>query len=75
MKHNVCLIEYEKQYGRLKKYTEKKVALFDGDTISEEEVNKAIMEDDAYHRDIIFCSKEQYLSVFSSMIGKKKENE
>ena len=73
MKHNVCLIEYEKEYGVFKKHTEKMVALFDGNTIKEEDVMKVIKEDDNYHPDIIFCSKKQYLSVFASMMGKKKE--
>lgn len=73
MKHNVSLIEYEKQYGGFKKHTETQVALFDDRKMSEEDVWKAIQENDEYHPDIIFCSKAQYLSVFASLIEKNKK--
>lgn len=67
---SIMRIDYTQPCGP---YNEARVALFDIHNISEAAARRCIFAGE-YNKNIIDCTKEQYESVFSSMLDKKGES-
>ena len=62
---NVRMVEYTVVVGNHKG---EMVAMYDGDKVPLNVVHELIKNNMTYHSHIIFCTKQQYLNVFESMI-------
>jgi len=62
---NIKMIEYTYRIGG---HEEEMIAMYDGDKVPLDLVHQMIKYNMTYHSHVIFCTKEQYLNVFESMI-------
>lgn len=65
---NIKMVEYTERVGD---YKQEMVVLFDGDTTPLNFIHQLIKNNIHNHNHAIFCTKEQYETVFKSILNKE----